>query len=135
MKKIFFIFALALCAQLISAASDSYYFQRAEEAYNKVDYETCLHYCKEGVKKNPKDGKCWAVIAEICSKRAFARYGEALQASEKALAVLPKKDIKWRSFVHGIRGKASREDAAFVRRLCAEWGVPLKISVVLSWLA
>ena len=28
-------------------------------------------------------------------------------------------------FEHGIRGEASREDAAFVRALCAEWGVPL----------
>lgn len=105
MKKIFYTFILVLCAQLMTAASsDSYHFQRAEEAYNKEDYETCLHYCKEGVKKNVKDGKCWAVIAEIYSKRQFARYGEALQASEKALAVLPKKDIKWRSFVHGVRG-------------------------------
>jgi len=105
MKKLFYTFILVLCAQLMAAASgDSYHFQRAEEAYNKEDYETCLHYCKEGVKKNAKDGKCWAVIAEIYSKRQFARYGEALQASEKALAVLPKKDTKWRAFVHGIRG-------------------------------
>lgn len=105
MKKILYILLFALCAPVLLAASgNSYYFQRAEEAYNKEDYETCLHYCKEGVKKDPKDGKCWAVIAEICSKRQFARYGEALQASEKALAVLPKKESWWRAFVYGIRG-------------------------------
>ncbi len=28
-------------------------------------------------------------------------------------------------FEHGIRGEASREDAAFVRWLCDEWRVPL----------
>lgn len=28
-------------------------------------------------------------------------------------------------FEHGIRGEASRADAAFVRRLCADWGVEL----------
>ena len=26
---------------------------------------------------------------------------------------------------HGIRGEASRRDEAFVRTLCARWGVPL----------
>lgn len=105
MKKILYIVLFALCApELFAASGNSYYFQRAEEAYKKEDFETCLHYCKEGVKKDPKDGKCWAVISEICSKRQFARYGEALQASEKALAVLPKKDTQWRAFVYGIRG-------------------------------
>lgn len=105
MKKLFFTLLIALCAQAIIADSgDSYYFQRAEEAYSKKDYDLCLHYCQEGVKANPKDGKCWAVIAEIHSKRQSGRYGEALQAAEKALEVLPKKDLRWRSFVHAIQG-------------------------------
>ena len=85
-------------------AADSYYFQRAEEAYNNKDLDLCLHYCKEGVGKNPKDGKCWAVIAEIYSKREYARYGEAMEAAEKALTTLSKKDKYWIAFVHGIRG-------------------------------
>lgn len=103
MKKIFLTLFITLCAQ-IAIAGDSYYFQRAEEAYQKKDLDLCLHYCKEGVAKDPKDGKCWAVIAEIYSKREYARYGEAMQAAEKALATLPKKDKVWVSFVHGIRG-------------------------------
>ena len=103
MKKIFLTLFIALCAQM-AIAGDSYYFQRAEEAYQKKDLDLCLHYCKEGVAKDPKDGKCWAVIAEIYSKREYARYGEAMQAAEKALATLPKKDKVWVSFVHGIRG-------------------------------
>ena len=103
MKKIFFTLLIALTAQVMIAA-DSYYFQRAEEAYKNKDLDLCLRYCKEGVGKNPKDGKCWAVIAEIYSKRKYARYGEAMQAAEKALATLPKKDKQWIHFVHAIRG-------------------------------
>lgn len=103
MKKIFLTILIALTAQVIFAA-DSYYFQRAEEAYNNKDLDLCLHYCKEGVGKNPKDGKCWAVIAEIYSKREYARYGEAMEAAEKALTTLSKKDKYWIAFVHGIRG-------------------------------
>ena len=105
MKKLFFTLLIALFAQTVFAATgDSYYFQRADEAYAQKDYDLCLYYCQEGVKANPKDGKCWAVIAEIHSKRASGRYGEALQAAEKALSVLPKKDVRWRSFVHAIQG-------------------------------
>ena len=103
MKKIFFTLLIALTAQVMIAA-DSYYFQRAEEAYKNKDLDLCLRYCKEGVGKNPKDGKCWAVIAEIYSKRKYARYGEAMQAAEKALVTLPKKDKQWIHFVHAIRG-------------------------------
>jgi clan AA aspartic protease (TIGR02281 family) len=103
MKKISLTILIALTAQVIFAA-DSYYFQRAEEAYNNKDLDLCLHYCKEGVGKNPKDGKCWAVIAEIYSKREYARYGEAMEAAEKALTTLSKKDKYWIAFVHGIRG-------------------------------
>ena len=103
MKKIFLSLLIALTAQVMFAA-DSYYFQRAEEAYQNKDLDLCLHYCKEGVEKNPKDGKCWAVIAEIYSKRDYARYGEAMQAAEKALATLSKKDKQWIHFLHAIRG-------------------------------
>ena len=93
MKKIFYTLLIALTAQVMIAA-DSYYFQRAEEAYKNKDLDLCLRYCKEGVGKNPKDGKCWAVIAEIYSKRKYARYGEAMQAAEKALVTLPSVSIE-----------------------------------------
>ncbi len=104
MRKIFII-VFVFCMQLIFAASkDSYYFQRAEEAYKKQNYGSCMQYCQKGVHENPKDGKCWAVIAEIYSKRAYARYAEALEAADKALATLPKKETYWIAFTHCIRG-------------------------------
>ena len=105
MKKILFILLFALSAQLISAASnDSYFFQRAEEAYQNEDLDLCLHYCLQGVERNAKDAKCWAVIAEIYSKRKYARYAEALEAADKALAAFSKKEVSWRAFTHNIRG-------------------------------
>ena len=104
MKKIFTFIVILVSAQCLLFAADSYYFQRAEEAYEKKDLDLCLKYCQEGVKENEKDGKCWAVIAEIYSKRAYARYGQALQAAEKALKTLPKKDTYWRAFVYNIQG-------------------------------
>ena len=69
MKKIFTFIVILVSAQYLLFAADSYYFQRAEEAYEKKDLDLCLKYCQEGVKENEKDGKCWAVIAEIYSKR------------------------------------------------------------------
>ena len=104
MKKILLILYIALSATMAWAGNDSYYFQKAEEAYQKEDFDRCLRYCQAGVADNPKDGKCWAVIAEIYSKRAYARYAESLEAADKALATLPKKESYWRAFVHNIRG-------------------------------
>lgn len=105
MKKIIILLFLAFSTQWISAASnDSYFFQRAEEAYNNDDLDQCLLYCQKGVERNAKDAKCWAVIAEIYSKRQYARYAEALEAADKALATFSKKEIKWRAFTHNIRG-------------------------------
>lgn len=92
---------MAIGAQ--AATKYSYYYQKAEKAYEKQDYETCLRYLEKGVKEDPKDGPCWAVMAEIYSKRAFGRYAEALEASEKALKLL-KKDKGWCAFLYNIRG-------------------------------
>lgn len=92
---------MAIGAQ--AATKYSYYYQKGEKAYEKQDYETCLRYLEKGVKEDPKDGPCWAVMAEIYSKRAFARYAEALEASEKALKLL-KKDKSWCAFLYNIRG-------------------------------
>lgn len=93
--------ALALYAS--AAGKMSYYFQRAEEAYVNENFDECLRFCEEGVKNNVKDGHCWAVMAEIYSKRAYSRYAEALEAADKALAIL-KKDKTWTPFVHAIKG-------------------------------
>ena len=99
------ILALAMISPLMAGKNEkSYWFQRAEEAYEKQDYGKCMRACEAGVRENPKDAYCWAVIAEICSKRAFAQYGRALEAADEALKYLPKKETYWIGFVHAIRG-------------------------------
>lgn len=104
MKRILYILVLAMMAIGAQAATKySYYYQQSEKAYEKQDYETSLRYLEKGVKEDPKDGPCWAVMAEIYSKRAYARYAEALEASEKALKLL-KKDKGWCAFLYNIRG-------------------------------
>lgn len=99
------ILTLALISPLYAANNEkSYWFQRAEEAYGKQDYGKCMQRCERGIRENPKDAYCWAVIAKVCSKQVFARYGRALEAADEALKYLPKKDTQWISFVHAIRG-------------------------------
>ena len=38
----------------------------------------------------------------------------------------PETELVAAHFEHGIRGESSREDARFVRALCAQWGIPLR---------
>lgn len=104
MKKVIYVFLFALTTICASAANkESYYFQRAEEAYDNEDFDECLQFCEEGVKNNPKDGKCWAVMAEIYSKSAYARYSDALEVADIALGLL-KKDKTWTAFLYAIKG-------------------------------
>lgn len=101
-----FVFVLILATMLLhaqAATKVSYYLQRAEEAYQQEEFDECLQFCQEGVKQNPKDGHCWAIIAEIYSKRAYARYAEALDAADKALPLL-KQDKTWTAFVYAVKG-------------------------------
>ena len=51
----------------------------------------------------------------------------ALLAMLRELAGRGKIRLAAAHFEHGIRGEASRADAAFVRSLCEKWGVPLTI--------
>lgn len=104
-RSIIIILALAMISPLMAGKNEkSYWYQRAEEAYGQQDYGKTLRACEAGVRENPKDAYCWAVIAEICSKRAFAQYGRALEAADEALKYLPKKETYWIGFVHAIRG-------------------------------
>lgn len=105
MRKVLYIgLMLLLAVSAGAAAKKSYYFQRAEEAYQQENYDEVIRISELGVKENPKDGYCWAMLAEIYSKRAYARYGESLEASDKALKFIEKKDNYWRAMMYGIRG-------------------------------
>lgn len=84
--------------------SKSYYFQRAEEAYQQKDYDECIRISEMGVKENPKDGYCWGLLAELYSKRANGQYAKALEAADQALKYIPKKDTQWQAFLVCIKG-------------------------------
>lgn len=105
MKRVLYLFIL-LTALLSAQAADnrSYHFQRAEEAYQKKNYDECIRVSELGVKENPKDGYCWALLAEMYSKRAYGEYAKALEAADKALKYIPKNDVRWRSFMICIKG-------------------------------
>lgn len=102
-RSILIIFVLLFGLSLNAKNKYSYYYQRAEEYYQQEDYDQALAYLQQGVQTNKKDGYCWAVIAEIYSKYAYARYAEALDASTEALRYLSK-DRWWTGFVYGVRG-------------------------------
>lgn len=105
MKRVIVYLLLAVIAlPTFAEKKKSYWFQRSEEYYQNQDYESCLNSLEQGVTEDPKDAYCWAVMAEIYSKRAFAQYGKALEASEQALKYMPKKDTYWMSMIYGIRG-------------------------------
>lgn len=115
---ILLVCVLLMMQTMIAAPSKtSYWFQRAEEAYGKEDLDECLQFCCKGVEENPKDGYCWAIIAEIYSKRAYARYADALEAAEKALAFLPKKDKQWIGFTHNVCGEVYYKVGDFERSI------------------
>ena len=102
------IYCLLLVAVSLTATAKefkkSYYFQRAEEAYKNNNFDEVLRVSKLGVEENPKDGYCWALIAEICAKRAYARYDEALEACDQAFKYINKADNQWRAFIVTTRG-------------------------------
>jgi len=95
--------SLTVALPAYASSKYSYYYQRAEEYYQKEDYNQALRYLQMGVEANPKDAYCWAVIAEIYSKYAYARYAEAMDATVQALRYIGK-DRYWKGFIYGIRG-------------------------------
>ncbi|MBR6018446.1 MAG: retroviral-like aspartic protease family protein [Paludibacteraceae bacterium] len=105
LHRIICMLLLSLIVTSLQAKNNqSYYFQRAEEAYQQEDYDESIRISLLGVEANPKDGYCWAMLAEIYSKRAYARYAESLEAAEKALKYIPKKDVTWQAFMNSILG-------------------------------
>ena len=102
------IYTVVMLAVALTAAGKevkkSYYFQRADEAYKQQNYDEVIRFGKLGVEENPKDGYCWALLAEIYSKRSQAQYAEALEAADKALKFIDKKDTEWRAFMIAIKG-------------------------------
>ena len=98
MKRVLYLFILlSALLNAYAAGGKSYHFQRAEEAYQQKNYDECIRISELGVQENPKDGYCWALLAEIYSKRAYGEYAKALEAADMALKYIPKNDAKWKT--------------------------------------
>ena len=104
MKRIVYILVMLAMVAGMSAKEKSYHFKRAEEAYQQKNYDECIRISELGVKEDPKDGYCWALLAEMYSKRAYGEYAKALEAADMALKYVPKNDVKWKAFLICIKG-------------------------------
>ena len=105
MKRVLYLFILlSALLNAYAAGGKSYHFQRAEEAYQQKNYDECIRISELGVQENPKDGYCWALLAELYSKRAYGEYAKALEAADMALKYIPKNDAKWKAFLICIKG-------------------------------
>jgi len=101
-NRILFAF-IALLISFTAMAGDikrpnSYNYQRGCESVTNGNYEDGMRYLKLELQENPKNGYAWAWILSIhLNKREF---GEAIDAGQNALKLLPKKDSYYIGFVH-----------------------------------
>ena len=99
----FFTIFIALLVCVIAKAGDikrpdSYNYQRGCEAVSNGEYEEGMRYLQLELKDNPKNGYAWSWILSIhMNKREF---GDAVDAGQMALKLLPKKDSYYIGFVH-----------------------------------
>ena len=98
-----FAFFIALLVCVTAKAGDikrpdSYNYQRGCEAVSNGEYEEGMRYLQLELKDNPKNGYAWSWIISIhMNKREF---GDAVDAGQMALKLLPKKDSYYIGFVH-----------------------------------
>ena len=91
-----FTFFIALLVCITAKAGDikrpdSYNYQRGCEAVSNGEYEEGMRYLQLELKDNPKNGYAWSWILSIhMNKREF---GDAVDAGQMALKLLPKKDF------------------------------------------
>lgn len=110
MKKLIFAIALLACGLCSSAASkqndSSDYTDKNKEAYNvqrgrellieKNEAEAFEAFSRE-IKENPKNGYAYTWLAYILEENN--EHGRALELLNKAIKLLPKKDVEYQSFV------------------------------------
>ena len=101
--RVFFTIIIALLVCVTAKAGDikrpdSYNYQRGCEAVSNGEYEEGMRYLQLELKDNPKNGYAWSWILSIhMNKREF---GDAVDAGQMALKLLPKKDFYYIGFVH-----------------------------------
>lgn len=101
MKKI--ILALLLCCYLpimgkSTSSTNSYYMQRAIEAYRNNDAETAIRNLSNELDNNPTNGYAHMLVAILCNENDA--YGSMLQYAKTALQYLPKSEHEGRGAMY-----------------------------------
>lgn len=100
------IILVALCCLMMGLETsaqkikrpDSYNYQRGYEAFDNDDYEEAFDYLSKELNDNPKNGYAHTLMAVIYYYND--EYGKALDATEKAIKFLPKKDSEYQVMAH-----------------------------------
>ena len=98
---------LLFCAVLAHAEDhdkmmDSYNYMRGIEALNNEQYADAISYFQQEVAEHPNNGYAHYYIAYINYNYDLA--GAAMEAIDKCLKVLPKKNKKWRAAANNTKG-------------------------------
>lgn len=101
-KKLLFLI-VAMFVSIFAMASDikrptTYNYQRGCEAVNNGDYEAAMKFLKLELQDNLKNGYAWAWIMSVHMNKR--EYGDAVNAGQFALKLIPKKDSYYHGFVH-----------------------------------
>lgn len=108
MKKLTFIIAM-MCSLNIIAQKEynkrptTYNYNRALEELEKENYKTASEYLDAELQDNPKNG--WAIGWQGWINAQFENYGEALEQINKAIKLLPKKDVTFVASMYSTKGQ------------------------------
>ena len=129
MKKVLLIamsfFAMACLADDKEKFLNSYNYVRGVEAIQGEEYDEAEEYLTKEVKSNPKSGYAFSMLA--VANLYQEEFGKALNAVDKALALLPKKDKEYMSFAYVSRATVylALEDTT---KALGDYAAALKVS-------
>lgn len=81
--------------------SQSYNFQRGEEAMEEGKNKEALVFFDKEIKDNPQNGRAYACVA--CIRAKSKDYVNALTAANLAIKYLPKEDKEYGAFAYAVR--------------------------------
>lgn len=81
--------------------TNSYNYVRGVEALKGESYNEALEYLKKEVNSNPKNGYAFSMLS--ITRLYQKEYGEALNAVDKALKLLPKRDKEYQTLAYSTR--------------------------------
>ncbi|MDE6083060.1 MAG: tetratricopeptide repeat protein [Muribaculaceae bacterium] len=99
--------SLFMVAKPKESMTDSYNLQRGYEEGSKGNYDAALEYFNKEVRENPKNGFAYLGIAGVQFEKKH--FDEVLDAVNKAIRLLPKKQNTLLSTAYLLRGQTMLE--------------------------